>query len=284
MSVATSTVTLPPLKSVSARVRAPWLLLPWIAAVRRPDFSRNVASLSAPCFVRPKTSVWRRLSAASRCSSTSRFLAPSTGCTRCVIVAATLLRAATWISAGSRMNCAASCLISSANVAEKSSVWRCLRQRAEDALDRGHEAHVEHAVGFVEDEDFDARQIDGAALHVIDEAARRGDDDVDAATQRVHLRTHADAAEDGGAEDAQVLAVRAHAFVHLCGEFARRREDQRARSCACDVGCVALANRRSSSGSANAAVLPVPVCAPARISRPARTVGIAAAWIGVGSV
>ena len=35
------------------------------------------------------------------------------------------------------------------------------------------------------------------------------------------------------------------------------------------------------SGSENAAVLPVPVCAAPMTSRPARTIGIAFAWIGV---
>ena len=37
-------------------------------------------------------------------------------------------------------------------------------------------------------------------------------------------------------------------------------------------------------GSTKAAVLPVPVCAPASTSRPSRITGIAAAWTGVGSV
>ncbi len=38
MSVATSTRTVPSLKPASARVRAPWLLLPWIAAASMPSF------------------------------------------------------------------------------------------------------------------------------------------------------------------------------------------------------------------------------------------------------
>ena len=41
---------------------------------------------------------------------------------------------------------------------------------------------------------------------------------------------------------------------------------------------------RWSRGRTNAAVLPVPVWAPARTSRPARTSGIAARWTAVGSV
>ena len=62
---------------------------------------------------------------------------------------------------------------------------------------------------------------------------------------------------------AQVLAVGADAVVHLRGEFAGRGQDQRARALARCAGAALRANRRCSSGSANAAVLPVPVCAPA---------------------
>jgi hypothetical protein len=42
--------------------------------------------------------------------------------------------------------------------------------------------------------------------------------------------------------------------------------------------------RPCKTGNTNAAVLPVPVCAVAIRSRPARMTGIAWAWIGVGSV
>jgi hypothetical protein len=103
------------------------------------------------------------------------------------------------------------------------------RQVTEDALDRGQEAHVEHAVGFVEDQHFDVRQVDAATLEVVDQAARRGDDDFDATTQGIDLRLHADATEDGGRTHAEVLAIGAHAFVHLRREFTRRGQHQRTR-------------------------------------------------------
>ena len=52
---------------------------------------------------------------------------------------------------------------------------------AEDPLDLGQEAHVGHAVGLVEDDAPRRRSSDTlAALDEVDEAARRGDDDVDA--------------------------------------------------------------------------------------------------------
>ena len=55
------------------------------------------------------------------------------------------------------------------------------RQHRQHALDVVDEAHVEHAVGFVEHEDFELRQVDGLLLHVVEQAAGRRDEDVDAA-------------------------------------------------------------------------------------------------------
>ena len=60
------------------------------------------------------------------------------------------------------------------------------------------EAHVEHLVGFVEDEDFDLGQRQRAALDEIEQAARRGDEDVDAAAQDLDLLAMRHAAEDDG--------------------------------------------------------------------------------------
>ena len=79
----------------------------------------------------------------------------------------------------------------------------------------------------------------------------------------------------------QMAAVRADALVNLRRELAGRREHQRARRLRLRRHGAAETYMRSSRGSANAAVLPVPVCAPARRSRPSSATGIAAAWIGV---
>ena len=46
------------------------------------------------------------------------------------------------------------------------------RHQLADALDVGNEAHVEHAVGFVDDEDLDAGQEQVAAFGEIEQAAR----------------------------------------------------------------------------------------------------------------
>src|SRR3546814_12309831 len=58
-----------------------------------------------------------------------------------------------------------------------------LRQQADNALDVGHEAHVEHAVGLVDHQDLHVGEQDLAALEEVDESTRRGDQHVDAALQ-----------------------------------------------------------------------------------------------------
>ncbi len=69
------------------------------------------------------------------------------------------------------------------------------RQHREHAPDVADEAHVEHAIRFVEHQHLDLRQIHGALLHVIQQTARCGDEDVDAALQSFDLRMDAYAAE-----------------------------------------------------------------------------------------
>ncbi len=48
----------------------------------------------------------------------------------------------------------------------------------DDAVDGGLEAHVEHPVGLIEDEDLDRLEADGAALEQILQPAGGGDQDV----------------------------------------------------------------------------------------------------------
>ena len=70
------------------------------------------------------------------------------------------------------------------------------RHAADDALHVGPEAHVHHAVGFVEHEQLDGAQVGVLLPHVIHQPARRGDDDVDARLERALLHAHLDAAVD----------------------------------------------------------------------------------------
>ncbi len=107
-------------------------------------------------------------------------------------------------------------------------VLPALGQEGEDALDVADEAHVQHAVGFVEHQYLDVREIDGALLLQIEQAARCRDKDIDAALQFDHLRVDADAAEHDCRRPLRIFTVDAHALFDLRGELARRRQDQHA--------------------------------------------------------
>ena len=98
-----------------------------------------------------------------------------------------------------------------------------------DAFDVGNEAHVEHAVGFVDDQQFHAGQQQTAALGMVEQAARRRDQDVDAAHQLGLLVAERNAADDQCHVELVVLAVLLEVLDDLRGEFARRLENERAR-------------------------------------------------------
>ena len=62
------------------------------------------------------------------------------------------------------------------------------RELLYDALDVREKAHVEHAVGLVEDEGLDLVQLDDLLTHEVPQAARRRDEDVRAALDCLDLR------------------------------------------------------------------------------------------------
>lgn len=68
---------------------------------------------------------------------------------------------------------------------------------AHDLLDVLHEAHVEHFVGFVQYEVTDVFEFQRAAADVVQHAARRADDDIDAFGEPAQLFAHRGAAVDG---------------------------------------------------------------------------------------
>ncbi len=103
------------------------------------------------------------------------------------------------------------------------------RDQLADALDVGDEAHVEHAVGFVDDQELDAGEQQPSALEVIEQATRRRDQHVDAAHELHVLIVERDAADDQRDVELLLGAVFDEAFFDLRCEFARRFEDERAR-------------------------------------------------------
>ena len=102
------------------------------------------------------------------------------------------------------------------------------RQALHDAADVGHEAHVQHPVGLVEDEEFDLVELDGLLLEVIEQPPRSGHDDLHAAAQFLDLWLDVHAAIDRRGAQRQIFAVLTHGFIDLQHELARGGEHERA--------------------------------------------------------
>ncbi len=100
------------------------------------------------------------------------------------------------------------------------------RQDGRDFAQVVDEAHVEHVVGFVEDEDLDLVETHRTLADVVKQTAWRGDENVDAAEHGLLLLVHRGAAENDGGAETKEFAVDAEAIADLRGEFARRREHQ----------------------------------------------------------
>ena len=85
-------------------------------------------------------------------------------------------------------------------------------------------AHVEHAVGLVEHDGLDVVELDGAALHVVAQAARCRDDDLRVLFERVDLLADGRAAVQAhDAHTRKVDAKVAQLRRDLHGELARGR-------------------------------------------------------------
>ncbi len=87
------------------------------------------------------------------------------------------------------------------------------------------EAHVQHAVGFVEDEDADFFELRVALLDEVDQASGRRDHDVHPVAERGGLGVLPDAAEDHRMAEMEEAAVAGEALADLRRELARRGED-----------------------------------------------------------
>ena len=88
--------------------------------------------------------------------------------------------------------------------------------------------HVQHAVRFVEHQNLHLAQVQRTLAGVVQQATRRGHQNIYAAAQLFNLCTHADTAKHHHGRQVQVFAVGANALFDLCGEFACWRHDQRA--------------------------------------------------------
>ena len=103
---------------------------------------------------------------------------------------------------------------------------------------------------------------------MIEQPARRRDQHIDAARELRVLVAERDAADDQRDGELLLGAVLVEVLLDLRGEFARRLENERARH----ARPGAAGSSILSIGSTNAAVLPVPVWAMPRTSRPGKHV------------
>jgi len=136
------------------------------------------------------------------------------------------------------------------------------REKIEDALQVGQEAHVQHAVGFVQHRNCTCESCTSCCGMV--DSGRGWPPGSPRHGQVGFLGFHVDTAEYHGAAQGQMLLVVDHAFVHLDRQLPVGVTPG---ATGCAPGALAfMAIIFCSSGSAKAAVLPVPVCACA-ISR-----------------
>ena len=107
-------------------------------------------------------------------------------------------------------------------------------QIPQDAANVGQEAHVEHPVRLVDDEDLEPVEAPAAVrlAEVVEEATGRGDQDVDPGAQRLDLGAGADPAEDRRPGEPSVDREVPPVLVDLRGQLARGGEDEGARHAA----------------------------------------------------
>ena len=100
------------------------------------------------------------------------------------------------------------------------------RKLGDDLSDVVNEAHVEHAVGFIEHETLDLAETKRIALNEIEQPAGRSDQNVDAVEQRADLLSHRHTADRERRAEPEMAAISAEAVEDLTGQFARRAQHQ----------------------------------------------------------
>ena len=198
-SEATSIVTSFLRKLSSAAVRADWSMSPCSAIAAKPCRTSERCSAATSllrlqktiAFVRPSGTRMRRRRVL-RFSGGSRQVLTSIW----VVVATVVAGRETSIFTGLCRNWSVMCWISGRHGRREEQGLPRKGHELADALDIGNEAHVEHAVGFVDHEEFDAGEQQLAALEMVEQAARRCDEHVDAAGDLGVLFAEGNAADD----------------------------------------------------------------------------------------
>ena len=102
-------------------------------------------------------------------------------------------------------------------------------KHGDDLLDVVNKAHVEHAIGFVQNQHFDLVEAQRALIDKIEQAAGRCHEHLGATRERAHLPVDRHAADgEFDRERPNMPAIDAEAVRDLAGQFACRREHQHA--------------------------------------------------------
>ena len=101
----------------------------------------------------------------------------------------------------------------------------------DDFLDGGQEAHVEHAVGLIQNQNPDIAQIDQVAAHEVGQPSGCRDQHLRAVANCPQLRILAQAADGDGGANAGAGRHFGERVVDLHGEFARGAQDDGADAC-----------------------------------------------------
>ena len=151
-------------------------------------------------------------------------------------------------------------------------------EKLADALDIRDEAHVEHAVGFVDDQDLDAVEQKLAAREMVEQAAWRGDHHVGAAVELAVLILVGHPADQERHGQIVVLAENFEMLGNLRRKLARGREDQRARHAGSRPASLEPRQHRQDEGGRLAGA----GLGDAEHVATATACGTACAWMGVG--
>ena len=99
-------------------------------------------------------------------------------------------------------------------------------QSRKNPFDVGQKTHVEHVIGFIEDEGLDFGKIQLSLLQQIEHPPRATNHDLRTPTKRSNLRTGRDPAEDGDSLDLGELREQFYFGIDLDGQLTSRRQNE----------------------------------------------------------
>ena len=217
------------LKRSNSAIRSDWSMSPWIWPTEKPERLRLVASSRTVVLRLLKTIAFLNSSERRMSRSASRFLSPRMTITRCSISALDCRRPGDLDRLRLVEELGRQFLDRRRHGRREQQGLPRLGQFRADFLDVGDEAHVEHAVGFVDHQQIAAVEHDLAAAEQVHQPARGRDQHVDALFERLDLVAHLNAADQQRHRELVIFAVFDEILGDLRGKLAGRLEDQRAR-------------------------------------------------------